>query len=69
MPEFEAIKMGKTGDFFKKDDPLSIAYTIDKWFLKKQSKREEIRLACYNEVDSRWNPHNQIALLKQVLVG
>jgi glycosyltransferase involved in cell wall biosynthesis len=67
MPEFEAIKPGVTGDFFKRNDPSSIASAIDKWFLENGSRRESIRSECYQEIDSKWNSHNQINILKQVL--
>ena len=67
MPEFEAIKPGQTGDFFEKGDVDSLAYTINRWFAEKKDKREEVRKACYQEIDENWNPHYQINILKQVL--
>ncbi len=66
MPEFEAIKDGVTGAFFKAGDSGSLANTISRWFLC-HSDRECVRKACCNEIDTKWNPHNQIRILKSVL--
>ena len=67
MPEFEAIQDGKSGAFFKVDDSESLADTISDWFNKHNSDREDVRKACYAEIDSKWNPYNQIRILKEVL--
>ena len=67
MPEFEAIKEGKTGDFFQAGDAISLADCISTWFSKHRNTRERVREACYNEIDSIWNPHNQIRILKEVI--
>ena len=67
MPEFEAIQCGRSGAFFKAGDSLSLADSISKWFMIHQDDREEVRKACYNEIDTKWNPHNQIRIIKKVL--
>lgn len=67
MPEFEAIQEGKTGAFFQVDDSLSLADSISKWFSKHDNDRETIRQSCYDEIDTSWNPHYQIELIKGVL--
>ncbi len=67
MPEFEAIQDGKTGTFFRADDSSSLAETISEWFAKHGSDRDMVRQACYQEIDTGWNPHNQVALIKTVL--
>ena len=67
MPEFEAIKEGTTGSFFKHGDVHSLAESISNWFSNHKDDREEIRHACYKEIDTKWNPHNQIKILKEVL--
>ncbi len=67
MPEFEAIKDGQTGSFFKHDDVQSLAESISSWFEEHSDDREIIRQDCYKEIDKRWNPHNQIRILKSVL--
>lgn len=66
MPEFEAIQPGVTGDFFEMDNIESLVNTIQKWFSSGKD-RETIRQACYNEIDSQWNPYFQINVLKQKL--
>lgn len=67
MPEFEAIRDGKTGTFFKANDSNSLADAISKWFKQHASNRDEVRKACYGEIDCKWNPHNQIRIFKSVL--
>lgn len=66
MPEFEAIKIGKTGSFFKEGDSSSLADAIEEWFANHTHNREEIRKACFKEIDTKWNPHNQISILKRI---
>ena len=67
MPEFEAVKEGKTGDFFKRNDIDSIVSCINEWFEAHSDKREEVRAACYFEIEKNWNPYVQLNLLKKVL--
>ena len=67
MPEFEAIKVGQTGDFFERNNVQSLADSISKWFAEKKDKREEVRQACYKEIDTNWNPYYQINLIKKVI--
>ena len=67
MPEFESIKPGITGDFFEYNNVEDLAQTISKWFDSKKDSREDVRQACYKEIDSYWNPHYQLNLLKKVL--
>lgn len=65
MPEFEAIHDGETGTFFHRDDIDSLAESIYRWFGEKANKREAVRIACFNEVDSLWTPQFQIDVLKE----
>ena len=67
MPEFEAIKNGVTGSFFKRDNVDNLAAQIDRWFKDNGQKREEIRRACMKEIDDEWNPYFQIEVLKKYL--
>lgn len=67
MPEFEAIIPGKTGSFFEMDNVNSLAESISEWFAEKTSKREEVRKACYKEIDDNWTPAFELRVLKQVL--
>lgn len=66
MPEFEAIKKGKTGDFFEYGSVNSLANVIENWLLKHQS-REEVRNNCFQIIDDEWNPMYQLKILKKVI--
>jgi len=65
-PEFEAIQKGVTGDFFKKNDIKSLSITITNWFASNHD-REDVRKACYKEIDTKWNPNNQMRIIKKHL--
>lgn len=67
MPEFEAIHDGKTGTFFERDNVESLANGIQSWLDTKIDKREEVRQACYHEIDTQWTPQFQIEVLKKGL--
>lgn len=64
MPEFEAIKPNETGIFFEKDNVNDLANKINLWFNNKNNKRNNVREACYKEIDAFWNPYFQIDVLK-----
>ena len=68
-PEFEAIQEGITGSFFKHNDISSLANCISRWFALKTDEREDVRQACYKEIDDNWNPHKQIEIIKKVIYG
>ena len=67
MPEFEAIKEGETGAFFKKDDIASLANCILTWFEAHQGQRDVTRNLCYEEIDHFWNPRYQLCVIDKVL--
>jgi len=67
MPEFEAIQQGITGDFFEMDNVDSLTTAISKWFAEKSDKREDVRIACFNEIDTQWNPYFQMNVVKKNL--
>lgn len=67
MPEFEAIKAGETGYFFERNNVDSLADTISKWFAEKKDEREEVRQACYKEIDTNWNPYYQMEVIEKNL--
>lgn len=69
MPEFEAIEDGKTGTFFKAGDSTSLAETISQWFAGPGKNREQVREACYDVIDEKWNPHHQIEIFKRVFLN
>lgn len=63
MPEFEAIKSGVTGSFFSRNNIESLAFEIQNWY-DTHPDREKVRLECFREVDSLWNPAYQISILQ-----
>lgn len=67
MPEFEAIKAGATGAFFEMDNVAALTECISKWFAEKSDKRDEVRQACFNEIDTQWNPYYQMNVIKNNL--
>ena len=67
MPEFEAIKDGETGTFFKNGNVDSLAEGIVRWFEKHGNDREDVRKACMKEIDENWTPQFQIEVLRKNL--
>ena len=64
-PEFEAIKPGKTGDFYKYGSQESMTETIFSWISNQEQCRDEIRRACYAEIDGSWTPAFQLEVIKK----
>lgn len=67
MPEFEAIKDGVTGTFFKNGSVDSLAEGIASWFENHQDDREDVRKACMKEIDENWTPQFQLNVLREHL--
>ena len=67
MPEFEAIIPGVTGSFYEYGNVESLKDTIRLWFEAHNADREEVRQACYSEIDRSWTPAFQIEVLKSHL--
>ena len=67
MPEFEAIRPGITGAFFKRDDLNDMTKIVEKWLGEKKNLRSQIRQQAYDEIDGKWNIHYQINILKSAL--
>ncbi len=67
MPEFEAIKPGETGDFFKRNDSTSLTNTIKQWFSQPNYDRQKIRKECYHEIDTFWTPSYQFNIIKDLI--
>lgn len=67
MPEFEAIQEDITGGFFKAGDSSSLAERIKRWFDIHKDDREQVRQNCYKIMDTKWNPHYQIKVIKDFL--
>lgn len=66
-PEFEAIKEGLTGKFFNENDINSLKDAIHDWHKKYPEKNNNVINACYNIIDTYYNPNVQIDLLKDIL--
>lgn len=66
MPEFEAIIEGKTGSFFKNGDIDDLAIKILNWLKFQKDNRDNIRLECFNVIDSKYNPHYQLNVMKKI---
>ena len=66
-PEFEAIREGETGTFFKYNDKDSIEVSISGWFKQHSNDREQIRQNCYEEIATQWNPEFQMKVFKEIL--
>lgn len=66
MPEYEAIREGKTGAFFDEDSAESIASVVSAWFQKPDYSRTAIRENCYKEIDSYWTPAFQLSVFREV---
>lgn len=67
MPEYEAIKEGITGCFFERNNVESLAQSISNWFEDKKDKRDNVRLACYKEIDENWTPEYELNVLNKVI--
>lgn len=67
MPEYEAIQAGVTGDFFNMDDVEDLTNVISHWFTNKQKQRDEVRKACFKEIDTNWNPSYQMNIIRKNL--
>ena len=65
-PEFESIKEGKTGSFFKYGDLSSLCDCMERW-LDCNGDREAVRQACYSEVDNYWTPGFQMDVFKKYI--
>ena len=66
MPEFEAVRPGQTGDFFEYGNINALVNAIKNWFIS-HSNREDIRLNCFREIDTQWNPDFQMSVFRQHL--
>lgn len=64
-PEFEAIIPGITGDFFEKDNVDSLVEKICIWLSPRDKK--VVRRACFQVIDSKYNPNHQIEVLREAL--
>lgn len=68
MPEFEAIKEGVSGLFFKEDSVESLASKIMELSTIIQAKgKDQIRKDCRKVILEKYNPNYQLNVIKQIL--
>lgn len=65
-PEFEAIKEGVTGSFFKENDNNDLTSKIKFWIDRNAEEREQTRAEAFKEIDRKWNIDSQIETLKSL---
>lgn len=66
-PEFECIKAGVTGDFFRQYDADDLTRVVSKWLRRTDEERDATAAAAFAEIDARWNVDHQIEIFKTVL--
>jgi glycosyltransferase involved in cell wall biosynthesis len=62
MPEYEAIRPGVNGDFFKQHDIYSLVDILKKWLTCRKS-RQEIAESCYEVIERYYNPNYQLQVI------
>lgn len=67
-PEFECIKPGITGDFFHRNDALSLALVIENWIGHTPAQRQQTIQAAYREIDTYWSVEHQLEVFSKVLI-
>lgn len=66
-PEFESIIEGETGSFYEFGNVDSLKSVIFKLANLDDAMRDQVRRNCFDMVDRRYNPYNQIDILCKVL--
>lgn len=67
LPESETIEKGRTGDFFEKDNLESLVEVMKHYRDMNLQQRATIRQQCYNVIESKYNPHVQIQIMKEMI--
>jgi len=67
MPEFEAIREGITGGFFKEGSIGDLIFKIKYWISLTVKEREKVRQNCYKIIEEKYNPNVQIKILKDTI--
>lgn len=67
MPEFEAVREGLTGAFFRKDDEKSLAETIRRTVPVFRERKAEFRERCFRMIEAEYNPHRQIEIIAKAM--
>ncbi|MDT0622664.1 glycosyltransferase family 4 protein [Croceitalea vernalis] len=66
-PEVEAIQEGDTGFFFEQHNLEDLAQKTKEWINHSSINREAIRKKCFNIIETRYNPDNQLKIFKRLL--
>lgn len=67
MPEFEAIRDGKTGTFFEYGNVRSMAENIKNWISEHTNDRDIVRENCCREIETNWNVDFQMNVLRGII--
>jgi glycosyltransferase involved in cell wall biosynthesis len=67
-PEWEAIIAGRTGEFFRRNDPRDLADVIRRWTLAPVPSAS-VRDACYEVIETRYNPQAQAEAINRAVRG
>ncbi len=67
MPEFEVIKKGVTGDFFKENDLDDLKQKISYWASLDLDSRNIVQKEAIKIIDDKYNPEYQIQILKELI--
>jgi glycosyltransferase involved in cell wall biosynthesis len=66
MPEFESIIEGFSGSFFHENSSADLALKIKNW-INLNKDRNVVRANCFSVIDNKYNPQNQLQILKGIL--
>lgn len=66
MPEFEAIRNGVTGSFYKSGDINSLVEEILRWTKKSPAERIQIRYAARTDIEREWSVDYQMGVFQEV---
>ena len=67
MPEFEIIRNGLNGEFFKNNDHEDLYRKVKKWITISNERKEEVKKLSQSIIDDKYNPYFQIRILKKIL--
>jgi len=67
MPEAEAVHHRVTGSRYRHDDVDDLAAELSFWIDASADRADEVARACRDEVQRRWTPSAQVALMRRAL--
>ena len=66
-PEFESITSNINGDFFKEDSIEDMCEKTIPWLNLSRNQRDTVKQHCYDVISDKYNPNNQINILKKTI--